>query len=378
MTIPFTTSFRLRSLCLAFLLYPCAGVVKGQTKVRYIHLISKEKLEHVRQIPFDQVVVFDNRYDTTKFRIEETGQFPLVIDQFDQPASKAIGSYIEAELKPFPQKKQTLYISIKELHFGNVSEMAGNLFFAADAFETNDQVLRRVVSFRKVYAFRQSSAKTIERAIRNFVEQTALLYQTKHFQDTLSYSLRDINSSVLNRWAVYPIMRQAPAAQNGIYKSFSDFRNNLIDTTRFWPEVESDGTIRLRCPGSDKFLTKKYLSLRHVWALVYKDTMYVPIMGCYLLPLRKQDNSLHFSLPESIPDMYDIICSEMPYTPGNHYNQLAYSSDRYIALTSLITGATVQDNAGLQRAKMERRFQDQKNQARECYLNMDSGDIIYY
>jgi hypothetical protein len=362
-------------LCTALFWLGIQSTTFGQTANRYIHLTYKPGWPRIKEIPFDQVKVFDNRYDTGKFKIEENGVFPPVEDRLDKSTALSIEAYLKEAIASTKRKKGLVYFSIRELEFGNIQELSGNLYIKAEVYANYEGQLRKVLSTSRVYPFNQSYAHTIEKALRTLLAETVEHYQGKHFSDTLSYSVSQINTNVTSDWAAYPIMVQHPAALMGIYWSFEDFRNNHIDTNSFWVEREADSTVRLRYPSSDKLLAKKYVNIARVWALSYHDTLYFPLLDKYLLPLQKENNSFHFYLPEPLPDMYTIICGEMPYVFRAHGPQVTYYSDRAIALAPVVP-----EQAGINTGpKSFAKPHDQRSKlARNCYLNMDTGDIIYY
>jgi hypothetical protein len=345
----------------------------GQTTDRYIHLIYKPGWPHPKEIPFDQIQVFDTRYDTSECKIEETGVFPPLKEKLDK--TNAVEIYVKEAMASVKRKKGLVYFSIRELQFGNIQELSGNLYFKVDAFAEYEGRLRKILGTAKVYPFNQSYAHTIEKALRNLLWETTEHYKNKNFADSLSYSLAQVNRSVTQDWAAYPIIVQKPAAPVGIYWSFEDFRSNHIDSTAFWIEREADSTVRLRYPTNDKLLARRYVNMAKVWALTYHDTLYYPILNKYLLPLQKENNSFHFYLPETLPDMYTIICEGMPFVYRSHGPQVAYYTDRAIALAPVIP-EQVGINTG---PKGNVKPHDQRSKlARNCYLNMDNGDIIYY
>lgn len=102
---------------------------------RVVHLDDIQHLHHIRHIPFNKVVVYDNRYDTTKVGILENGKMPFQVITFDRPASLWVRKYCQMVIGHHSQTNRTLYISLFQLRFVHLPDgptIEDCLFISAD------------------------------------------------------------------------------------------------------------------------------------------------------------------------------------------------------------------------------------------------------
>ena len=110
------------------------------------------------------------------------------------------------------------------------------------------------------------------------------------------------------------------------------------------------------------------------WAICSSGSFFIQIGKNVFLKLRKQNNTFEFHIPHSLPDMYTILSISENYrltaiSPANSGNILFDLTSAF--LTSAIDRAT--------KASAENKINQEriKHNFRTCFINMDSGDIIF-
>jgi hypothetical protein len=354
-----------------------------------VHLSFEKKLKGVDSFPFDRIVVFDNRFDTTKLCIDPFGGNTLLIEKFDNPASIAIEDYIQSAIKELPKQPGTLYISLKQLRFGNLHNLDNTLFFAADAYYLSNKGYKKVSSVRKMYTPQKKirTAELIRSAMNDLIKQINDDHRFGDKQD-LAYQIENVNAPVTADWALYPIIATSHDT-DGVYRSLEEFQNNKITTIDFLLSPAEDSTFRISFKDDNVFYNKKRKSFKNIWAVSYHGDLYLPVLGKYFLPLLKHDNRFYFYVPHALPDMHEIIFggynslsnSSSGFTSGAHDNVLLYSGNAKLAGFGAIL-AFVQDLSASKKNKVPadkilnspKRLQEM----RYCFIDMDTGDIIFY
>jgi hypothetical protein len=235
----------------------------AQNLRRVIHLDKAAPLHHIRHIPFNRVVVYDNRFDTTKVGIVERGNMPFQIVVFDKPASLVIGKYMEKAISRHARTNRTLYVNLLQLRFDNIpgdicagEPIYPTLFISADAYYSTDrQQFKRVLSMKMPVDWTfpvfgsAYEEPTIKKALTIFIEAICSADARTAKPDTSIYTSADIHAGVVSHWAAYPINTQ-PLFSNGIYLTFADFIKNRITPADLSLDMGTDSMFTLHLADS--------------------------------------------------------------------------------------------------------------------------------
>ena len=209
-------------------------IVMVQSHAQFSHgsipLTIEKKLKHIDRVPFDQIIVLDNRFDSTNFLIAEVILKKPEMDGFSLPASKKIRKYLEKAIAPFSKEKRTVYINLKQLRFGNLRSISGTLFFAADVYLVKEEKLIKIFSAKKEYSFHRTYNRTITLALNNLIEEVSKNYYLQNKTPLDTFTLEEVNKNVREDWASYAIIKQNNY-EDGIYKTLNDFKDNKVDSS---------------------------------------------------------------------------------------------------------------------------------------------------
>lgn len=113
------------------------------------------------------------------------------------------------------------------------------------------------------------------------------------------------------------------------------------------------------------------------------------IRGSWFIQLYSRNNTFYFRLPNSFPDMYAIACAgsmasggsvaQEPYRLPDATN-LNGKAGLYIFAAEVVVGLTANIVMnGMARHAVNKNYPVAlSGNMRECFLDMDSGDIVYY
>ena len=207
-------------------------IVMVQSHAQFSHgsipLTIEKKLKHIESVPFDQIIVLDNRFDSTNFLMAEVILKKPEMDGFSLPASKEIRKYLEKAIAPFSKEKGTVYINLKQLRFGNLRSISGTLFFAADVYLVKEEKLIKIFSAKKEYSFHRTYNRTITLALNNLIEEVSKNYYLQNKTPLDTFTLEEVNKNVREDWGSYAIIKQNNY-EDGIYKTLNDFKDNKVD-----------------------------------------------------------------------------------------------------------------------------------------------------
>ncbi len=360
-------------------------VIKSSAQtITPLTLTYHRKLLHIKELPFNKVIVFDNRFDTAKIKIREYGGYPLYVMNFDTSSTISIKKYIETAITNFPKKNQLLYINIKQLRFENVYPRF--LFFSADAyFKVNDR-FKKIATIKKSYEIHMhgyedsSYRRTITRALNELVETVNINYYNQNNDENNADTFDTFNTNVMNEWKNFPIIIQN-IYTNGVFETFDDFKNNVITPLSFSMQMNTDSIFFRNFSENSRYYNKSRNQYKHMYAVSYNNSLYIPTIGRYFLALNKINNTFYFNVPYSLPNMYSIVSERLLKTPNVTSNQLTSSANPYIALIGGAVGIAKQ-------IKVDKQVRSEKQEIinkglvrgdlRTCFLDMDTGDIIYY
>ncbi|HLY69753.1 MAG TPA: hypothetical protein VKR53_08485 [Puia sp.] len=352
-----------------------------------IKLIATKKLKHVLKVPFNQVVVFDNRFDSTHFLVDRNALLPPEKDSFSMPASKEIKNYIERIIAPFPKDNRLVYISLKQLRFGNLNNFSHLLFFTADIFTPRNQKLIKIFSLQKTYFFRHSYEATITRALNDFVKKTCRKYSLDD-NSRKTYAVEELNKNVSTEWASLPIVAQNNYV-DGIFRTWSEFRDNKIDScTQFGLELERDSTYRINLLQNHNY-QKWNGQVENIFAVAYSGSLYIPILGKYFVPLEKMNNTFYFYVPHSLPSMFTIIPNWNLFEDVGSSVQPDFSgmdARAFLVFVGVIVvvAITVAIVRSIEKNKLRKKEAELVSEGypgenfRNCFFDMGTGDVIYH
>lgn len=371
----------------------------SQYRKEVIQLNYIKKLPGIHHIPFNTVTVIDNRFDTTKLKVIPEGSYPTPELVFDRPASLAITDYIQRMVSRFAQTNRHLVIDLRQFRFGNIATRIGAersqnsfnkpdpqidqcLFFSATAYyETSNGRLKRVLYFKKPTVLQEkgfrgdSYARTVIKALTDFLIELCSIDERQASGDTLVSEQDLVDNNVTNDWANYPINKQSPVS-NGIYPTFDDFLNNREQVMDFSLRMNIDSNYTLMLP----------TRIRKPWGVYYNGAFYLAFNDphspythrAFYLQLEKKNNTFYFYLPHDLPNMYAFLsATQMGTTP--------IGSDRVYSGNALAGALVSGTAAGIQTSKNAATAARRENVTemgmnsgwRRCFLDMDSGDIIY-
>jgi hypothetical protein len=350
-----------------------------------LSLTVHKRLRGIDELPFDKVVVFDNRYDTTKIKIIEDGLYPIKTISFNKPLLTAIKDYIEAVISNYSKKNNTIYINVKQLRFTNINS---ELFFWADAYSEIDEHYKLITTVKKSYPVHYTGyldnayRRTIIKAIDDLIYKINADYKTeggKEYDTNTFFQL--INRNVKDEWETYPIIIQQTST-NGVYETFDDFKNNKIKSIHFSLKSSSDSTY---CIGSielnNNYHKTKNNLYKHIFAVCYEGNIYFSVFGNFFLKLRKTENIFCFYVPYSHPNMYAQI-SIKKYSQNKLLNILTATNDPGAGIVGGIVEANRKTKyfkeVGTKNQEIYRQALQNNSDFRTCFLDMDTGDIIYY
>jgi hypothetical protein len=359
---------------------------------------DKTKDLRINYAPFKNVVVLDNRFDTATFYSFQDGKYPLVTTTFAQPLSIEIKNYIENAIAGLRKGDDTYLFNIQQLRMGNRHtalklnnkniDIRTNAILSADVYrQTGDNQYTKVLSINTSYPFVNKLNDLVATVINSMIEASALTTLPagsvsdkpknlksylkensgyNYLKESAVSSLEAININVRNQWSDYPINKNSNR-QSGYYKDFDDFKNNILTAMpiAFSSETE-DETYKI----SNDVGSSELRKLFSAWALCDSSSnIFIRLPGNKFVKILPRDNTFYFNVPASSPNMYSIFSiADIPPNYGSYY----YAND--------ISWVLAGDAIGNAEVREERRYilkSEMKDYFRKCYIDMDTGDIIY-
>lgn len=378
-----------------FSLLAVSTLSQAQFSYGSIHLTSEKKIKHIQRVPFNKVVLFDNRFDTTNFLVNHNVLKAPEMDSFSMPASKEIKNYIEKMIEPFPKDNRQVYINLKQLRFGNLNNLSRFLFFTAEAYTPENKGLVKIFSLEKKYLLRHNYRATIRHALNDFVIKISKKYNL----DTINkktYTIENLTKNVMTEWADLPIINQNNYV-DGIYRTWSDFRDNKIDScAQFELQLKDDSTYRISFLQKNNGYQKWNELVSDIFVASYNGKLYIPILGKYFVQIEKMNNTFYFYIPHSLPDMFIIMPNWNLFyiNPGggssdfnNFGNGFGNMDARafivligvviVVAITVAVLRSIERNNQRKKEAELMSQIYPGEN-FRNCFIDMGTGDIIYH
>jgi hypothetical protein len=339
-------------------------------------LTVHRKLHHIHQLPFDKVIVFDNRLDIQKIGSDQNGSSSHLIWRFDSTTtSLAIKTYIETAIRKFPKESGVLYISLKQLQIVTALNEVPKFYFSADAYFKKNNTFRKIGLIKKEGILWVSPERTIRRALNNLIEKVNYNYYNYQNIDSTTYVFDDI----ANWMNYYPIMRQSVYLTNGVYESINDFRNNKIKPINLSMKIGSDSVYAVSFSEGNKYYNESLDYYRNIFVICYNRCLYIKIDNKHFLPLSKINNKFCFNVPLSLPNMPAIIAEKnLPYpsAPGDTGAP---------GIGGAIGGIIIDAATKSHREKVyNQEKQDIISQGledrgmRNCFIDIGTGGITYY
>lgn len=332
-------------------------MIKAQEKIIELRLTASSV--NLNKVPFNKVVLLDNRIDTSKIGTAQTGAFNKIATvRFTDPASVAIQKYIDELIRNAETEPQTLLINLKKLMTSektySMSER-GFIDFAAEGYiQRNDSEFVRIFSVDTFYVIKaldvtKAVFSKIPEVIDSMIAQ-ASLFDLSSMDTSKVFSYSEISSGINKHWAEFPV-NISPLFTKGVYKSFMDFRNNNIDTINYIITQTDSGTYKVYERNNDKG-SKKSKMVKDIWGLNNGTEPYIRINYLFA-PLERKNSTFYF-----IASLKDFPHQTIP--EGKDVKMTGLSDGEYYGtLTGLILTAAV-------------------NRRSEFYLDMDSGTIVEY
>jgi len=385
---------------------------RSQKQTFNINLKPESEKFYFDSVPFNKVRVIDLRFDTVGFYINQKGTYPVSYYRFQSTASEEISDYIIKRTSTYLKGNKTLLIAIHRFRIPNKTDVLTRskknpnsstrksfgyytLFSASIYFELGEGQLQEVANINKKY-YNQLSELPVEAMIQkmlDYVIRTVLLYENSAqlnikklprkdkwiLMDSTSFKIakphsiiydNQIRESTKAKWEKYPVVAGI-TNQKGVYKNFDDFREDKIDTTCFsFKYDEEDSVFRVSVPGMSK---KERFHMP--WAVIEDGKVYINIIGNAYVKATKQNGTFHFYIPYSFPDMYSLLSQEA--LPSKTGSSSTPSSGKLLVDLAVIVVEGIID-AFVKSSKEEKILNEgYKHAFRYCYIDMDSGDIIY-
>jgi hypothetical protein len=335
------------------------------------------------------VEVFDNKFDTTNFLVDRAGLRPPEMDSFSMPASREVKNYIEKIIAPLPKVNRRAYINLKQLRFGNLNNFSHLLFFTANVYSPKNKRLVKIFSLEKTYFFRHSYEATVTLALNDLVKKTCRKYNLDSI-NRKTYPVEELNKNVMSEWAALSIVDQNSYA-DGIYKTWSDFRDNKIDScTQFESQLKDDSTYRISFLDKNRGYQKWNGLVNNIFVVSYGGNLYIPILGKYFVPLEKMNNTFYFYVPHSFPDIVAIIPNwnlfDINADGGGQPDFSGMDGRAFLVLVgvSIVVAITIAIVRGIKKSNLRKKEAGSISHIypgenfRNCFLDIGKGDIIYH
>jgi hypothetical protein len=338
----------------------------------------------VKYTPFNTVEVLDNRVDTVCLYALQDGTFPPKVLQLGGTTSGEIREQLQKEINVIPHKSDTLLINLLQCKVVNkynllqkdergTHQLRRCILLWADLYrKRTDGLYYPIVMIKKVYPVRGDLSLTLSRALKEMLRMAGNipLKDVPDFQypkDTKGYTLPQINIPEKKHWMNYPIIAQE-ALPNGVYMFFSDFRSGVPAINTLHLQYNAKDSVYLLSNAEKKWHD-------FPWGIVDSGVLYINIFSNIYVKSWFCHYTYCFYVPYSLPDMYTLL-SIQPGIYGNSASNANTSGNLLVGLTAEAIQASIDalfSNAILKRIKK----QGMLSGFRFCYVDMDSGDIIY-
>ncbi len=345
---------------------------------------------------FGSLQVLDNRLDTGRIYIVQTGQYPPGRVVFDTVASAAIGVYLEDVIHHTRHGQETLVVDIDQLGISNRRriprvwhpnqkhilgvirrdsvmnyDLRKNILLTANIYyKSGEGHYRKLITIHKEYYYVDYPyvRSTITFLLNELLSAASLAYSrdTGKGEDL---SMDRINIKVSDKWAGYPIVAATPSG-SGRFRTFDDFRNGRVIPGEIRVRVIRDDSIYRVNPGG----SPDSLEDSKDWAVCDSGNYYVRIYRNIYLPLYRRESGFFFYVPWTLPDMYALLSLEE--NVAKQGAAASYTGNLIVDLTTQALESVVQFSSA--KAGAKRIVADGlRHGYRYCAVDMDSGDFLY-
>jgi hypothetical protein len=409
----------LMALCMAAVCFGNAQIIHSAIGHLDPGRIPSLKQLDVDYTPFGSVTVLDNRPDSTKFYLAENGDYPPTAVGFDTTASIAIRQYLEGLTSYLKKGHIPLIINLRQLYipnqrfilrtvekdlsiFGIPAMRAAStravdarnfIWFVADIYYRSDDLhYRKIFTYQYQFSFlgynyirqrlEQIFAFLLETAGTAYAKANGLKIGTRKLyriiKDSSYYKYdpqqQDIPIAAISQkaelsWAAYPIF-QVTNLRSGLYRNFDDFRNNKITGSPIHLLFDGEDSV-YRIQRQDKDSS----ALNKNWAVCDGKSLYFKIGRNTYLRFSRTDSGFFFSVPWSMPDMYAVLSIMEEHAVGR--SGIAANSNNLFANLAAAAVAGTVDGITIPSRTKKIFAEGLKHNFRRCYIDMDTGDILY-
>ena len=360
-------------IIIMLLLVSLSFFAAAQSSSGTFDLSPYDEFNHFKQLPFDSVAVIDNRIDN-RVSVLGDGTEPVKISRLDS-ASLCIQRLITVACKKAVTIHQTLYIDIREMRFSN--EFPILLYFYVEAYIPVGSGFHKVASVKQ--GLRNEGKineayfkKEIKKGFAELLKEVA----KDELNDTIIYKISDLSRNITSEWESVPILSASTFPKAATYNFWGALRQNKYADANIVMNKQEDGTYSMAA-ANGKHL---HIDVATVYAASYEGELYIRLQGNFFVPVTRTKGLLHFQIPPSIPGMNVLFGIHRQVEDNNDY----IASDVPAALAQL----TVSLLGNFQLKHYMNVYQRAKETAasvpgsiidlRDCYIDMDTGDFIYY
>lgn len=380
-----------------------------------LSLQQSKRTPLVTYFPYSTVQVVDNRPDTSKVYIAETGTYPVHYVTFTEPASVVIKRYIDSAVLTSRKGSGQLLINIEQLNIPNIKsslkivtpkftkrkvimplQVRDYVQFQITAWYKNEQGnYNKLLTVKRQYPYTNglvgsSISRLLDNCIKAIsfagpdpaIDKSQLNARQKRFlnnnnlfiyangEDNIPFE--QINVNVRNSWKNYPVIKDSCSVA-GISFLFDDFKNNQVSPANIQLVFsEKDSLYRVKCFDS-LFHNKQH------WGVYDGVNWYIRLADSSYFKLTKCNDTYGFYIPRNMPDMYALLSMQVNYMQSSSY--AGGGGDNFPAslIGILLAGAIDQSITNKANKMMIRNFTAEglKHNYRYCTLKMDNGDIMY-
>lgn len=335
---------------------------------------------------FSQVIVLDHRPDTTNIGLSMNG-YPI---RFNTITSLYIKKYIHNAIHP--GGNSTVLIDLKKLSIGH-GRRWNRGYLSTDVYQQkNDSSWVLIASVDKSSKFRKPYPAAITDLLKALIDTIDCRLISGPVNDGSSFTWQQINNSYLAVSHNYPILNPERSPSPGYFRNFKKFREDSIIHCEYNLEYQKDSVYHL----IDLPFTGKIADtlLNKIWVISDKEgRMYIHLTKDIFVPLVKKDNTFCFYIPHSLPDMHSLQKVAMREKSMDwHYTGFDFSgfntgnSNNLLIIPVTIAGILILDLALFSTAALITHSQIKKIKAfgkkfekfRDCFIDMNSGHIVYY
>jgi hypothetical protein len=316
-----------------------------------------------------------------------------VLLQFGQPASAEIQQYLQKAIEPVLQGPGALLVNLRQLRITNRTlfiakpgEKHGKkrydlrycVLLTADLYDKKgDGLYYPLLRIRNVYPVKgpviSALADALDDVLRAAGARSARSNATyQYIKSAAGQTLEQINVNVRESWDQYPVMAVSSPA-SGVFMQFEDFRNNKPRRNNFHASYRSRDSVYI--------LSHRHSRGHHItypWGFADQGNLYVNLYANLYVKASRYDHTYRFYVPRGIPDMYSLLSIETGASSNgiNDPNPMTNNLTLRGALSGIAVLAMA--DVALSGSKLLKiRKAGIKSGFRYCYLDMDTGDVIY-